>query len=80
MAEVKGRVCSINRCVNAATAEESGRIGRWDVTIFYCHEHARELREGTPLGPAGIDGSKVSIDPVGSSTPPSQPGRFPGIA
>jgi hypothetical protein len=53
--------------------------GHWYVTIFYCDEHAREMREGTPLGPTGIDPAKLRVEPVGRRTPSMQPGRFPGI-
>jgi hypothetical protein len=80
MAENTTQTCSMNQCPNPAVSEDQGRVGGWDVTIFYCHEHAREMREGTPVGPLGIDASKVRIDPVGAGEPATRPGRFPGIA
>jgi hypothetical protein len=74
------RTCALNRCPNAAVTEEAGRIGGWNIVIPYCDEHARQMREGTPVGPLGIDPAKVVIEPVGADQPATQPGRFPGIA
>jgi hypothetical protein len=72
--------CSIQNCPAPATTSETGEVaGHWYVTIFYCDEHAREMREGTPLGPTGIDPAKLRIEPVGRRIPSMQPGRFPGI-
>ncbi len=81
MEESKTReTCSINGCPSAAVHTEFGEVGGWFVTIFYCDEHARQMREGTPLGPVGIDSSKLRVEPLGSDTQQSPENRFPGIA
>jgi hypothetical protein len=72
--------CSIQACVNQATHSEFGEVGHWFVTIFFCDEHARQLREGTPVGPAGIDPSTVRVEAIETNTPAHTPGRFPSIA
>ena len=43
-------------------------LAYWYVTVFYCMEHIRELREGTPLGPVGVDPERVAIEPRGRKT------------
>ena len=72
------RLCSLNRCASKAVDHDIGDVGPWVVTVFYCREHARQLREGTPLGPVGIDSSRVLVEPTGT-TEPVRPSRFPGI-
>jgi hypothetical protein len=80
MTTTSSHVCSINRCPQNAVTREDGRIGSWFVTIHYCHEHAREMREATPVGPLGIDPAKLEVKPAGTDQPSSTTGRFPGIA
>lgn len=71
--------CSVNLCLSPAVTTEHARVGHWYVTIFYCDEHARELEQGTPLGPVGLDQRKIRIEPLGAVVPSPQPGRMPGI-
>lgn len=72
--------CSISRCVRPGLHTESGTVGHWSVTIFYCDEHHRELEQGTPLGPIGVDPAHVRIESTGRSDIPDGGNRFPGIA
>ena len=68
--------CSVNLCENKATEEEHGDLPHWRVTIHYCREHARELEQGTPIGPLGIDPARVRIEPHGTAelrVPSKQP-------
>lgn len=74
-----GHACSVRACPQPAIASEQGEVGHWLVTVYYCDEHARELAEGTPLGPVGIDSARVEIAPIGESEPRTG-GLFPGIA
>ncbi len=71
--------CSISRCMSPAVHSEYGQVGHWFVTIFYCDEHARELNEGDPLGPIGIDSSRVRIESYDDQEIPNGSSRFPGI-
>jgi hypothetical protein len=81
MAENETReTCSISRCLSPAVHSEHGRVGHWYVTIFYCDEHARELQQGTPLGPIGVDTERLRVEPVGDKDTPQVTNRFPGIA
>lgn len=63
------RLCSLHNCPSEAVRVEEGKVGRWRVRIFYCYEHARALEQGTPLGPLGIDPSRLDVEPVGVSEP-----------
>ena len=72
--------CSISRCMSPAVHSEYGQVGHWFVTIFYCHEHARELEARTPLGPIGIDRARVRIESLDGNDAPLAPDRFPGPA
>ena len=74
-----GHACSVRACESPAVESEQGEVGRWLVTVYYCGEHARELAEGTPLGPVGIDSARVDIAPIGASEPRTG-GRFPGVS
>jgi hypothetical protein len=72
--------CSISRCMSAALHSEYAQVGHWFVTIFYCDEHYRELNAGTPLGPIGIDPSKIRIESYDDQEMPNPTAsRFPGI-
>jgi hypothetical protein len=70
--------CSLRECPRPATRSERGRVGHWRIEIPYCEEHARELREGVPLGPLGINPCQLHVDPVGTKVP-RVGGSFPGI-
>jgi hypothetical protein len=72
--------CSISRCPSPAVHSESGTVGHWAVTIFYCDEHARQLEAGTPLGPIGVDQERVRIESSGVNEMPGTGNRFPGLA
>jgi hypothetical protein len=71
--------CSITNCLEQAVQEERGESEHWQFVIHYCHEHARQLNLGTPLGPAGLDASKLDVVPKGVKEPATG-GRMPGIA
>jgi hypothetical protein len=79
MATESRETCSVNFCPAPAVHTEYGEVGHWFVTIFYCDEHANTLKEGTPLGPVGIDVSKLRVEPLGTDVPPSPQSRTPGI-
>ena len=72
-------LCSITACPEPAVDSDQDEVGPWLVTIFYCSEHARERDEGTPLGPVGVDSSRVRVEALGTSEPQAG-GRSPGIA
>lgn len=72
--------CSISRCTSPAVHSEYGQVGHWFVTFFYCHEHSRELQEGTPLGPIGVDPEHIRIESMDGNETPQVTNRFPGIA
>ena len=74
------RRCSINDCSGFAITEDAAELAHWYVAVFYCDEHSRELREGTPLGPVGIDPQRVRITPKGTAELPMTSRRFPGLA
>jgi hypothetical protein len=63
------RLCCLLNCPNTAVTTEEGELEHWRVSIAYCDEHARELRQGTPLGPVGIDSSRVEVRPKGVAGP-----------
>jgi hypothetical protein len=64
-----GRTCSIRNCSRPAIESETGGTERWEVSVFYCDEHIRELREGVPVGPVGIDPAKAEFTPRGAAEP-----------
>jgi hypothetical protein len=71
-----GQTCSINLCPNPAMHEEMVEGRHWRFTVRYCREHHRELENGTPLGPLGIDASHVSVEALGTTelkVPSKQP-------
>jgi hypothetical protein len=53
--------CSFRNCPQTAVHSETGDLPHWTVTVYYCHEHARELGLGTPVGPVGLDSERVEI-------------------
>ena len=59
--------CSVNLCPNPGMHDEYVESDHWRFTVHYCREHARELANGTPLGPLGLDCTHVSIEPMGES-------------
>ena len=68
--------CSINLCTNPAVHSEVAQSNHWRFTVHYCAEHHRQIANGTPLGPLGIDASHVTIEPLGTSelrVPAKQP-------
>lgn len=80
MAESETReTCSISRCLSPAVHSEYGEVGHWFVTIFYCEEHYRELEQGVPLGPIGVDPAYVRVESTGRTEIPQGKSRFPGI-
>lgn len=62
-------MCSVSFCPTPAVESERGELEHWVVTVHYCYEHARELREGTPLGAVGLDPCRVEIEPKGAREP-----------
>jgi hypothetical protein len=69
-------VCSINLCGNPGVHEESVASSHWLFTVHYCREHHREISNGTPLGPLGIDASRVTVQALGTTelkVPAKQP-------
>jgi hypothetical protein len=72
------RLCSLNNCPREAVRTDTGRIGPWQVAIYYCYEHARELEAGTPLGPLGLDMARIDVH--AAQEQPVAPQNFPGPA
>lgn len=68
--------CSINLCPNLGEHDETVEGSHWRFIVHYCREHHREIEEGTPLGPLGLDLRHVTVEPVGESelrVPSKQP-------
>ena len=63
------RLCCISNCPLPGTDMERSESEHWTVIIHYCHEHARELHQGTPLGPVGVDPSRLEVEPKGTKVP-----------
>ncbi len=61
------RLCSVLNCPQTATEEEHGSSEHWRFTVLYCDEHWRELSKGVPVGPVGLDGSRIVIEPTGTA-------------
>jgi hypothetical protein len=61
--------CSINHCPRPATHHEVGESTHWRFFVQYCDEHHREAELGTPLGPVGIDASRVQVHAKGVEEP-----------
>jgi hypothetical protein len=59
-------LCSMNNCPSPAVHGESGATPHWLVTVLYCAEHYHEIEKGTPLGPMGVDPSRVVVEPLGT--------------
>ena len=66
---IPDKSCSISNCPLPATATEVGESEHWRFTVYYCHEHARETGQGTPLGPVGIDATRVEVSARGNEDP-----------
>lgn len=62
-------LCSINHCPRPALHEETGESDHWRFVVRYCDEHHRELELGTPLGPAGVDTSRLTVQAKGVKEP-----------
>jgi hypothetical protein len=68
--------CSINFCINPGVHEESAASAHWLFTVHYCAEHHREIANGTPLGPVGVDPTRVKVQTLGATdlkVPSKQP-------
>lgn len=61
--------CSINNCPSPATHEETAVSAHWRFVVRYCAEHQRQISLGTPVGPVGIDSSRVDVTPLGAEEP-----------
>ena len=61
--------CSINSCPNPATTEEVGESEHWRFVVHYCQEHQREIEKGTPVGPVGIDVTRIEVRALGTEEP-----------
>lgn len=61
--------CSINACPRPATFEEFGESAHWRFIVHYCNEHYREIEKGTPVGPVGIDITRVDVEGRGAEAP-----------
>lgn len=59
--------CSVNLCPNPSEHQETAETAHWRFTVHYCREHYRELENGTPLGPLGLDAAHVTIEPLGTT-------------
>jgi hypothetical protein len=71
-------LCSINACTRPATHEERGESAHWRFTVRYCDEHHREIEQGTPVGPVGIDASRIEVEAKGADEP-STGGILPSV-
>jgi hypothetical protein len=76
--EIVGR-CSINACPRPATHEEIGESVHWRFVVYYCDEHHREAELGTPLGPVGIDVTRIEVHGLGAEEPETG-GILPTVA
>ncbi len=54
-------LCSVNGCPSPAEFEEVGQSEHWRFIVRYCSEHQRQTELGTPVGPVGLDSSRVEI-------------------
>ena len=66
--EITG-LCSVNNCPRPATSREVGESTRWLFFVQYCDEHQRQAELGTPLGPVGINASRVEVHAKGVEEP-----------
>ncbi len=71
--------CSINACPRPATFEEVGESAHWRFVVRYCNEHSREIEKGTPLGPVGIDTTRVEVVALGTEEPVAGNGIMPSV-
>ncbi|MPZ48681.1 MAG: hypothetical protein GEU75_05105 [Dehalococcoidia bacterium] len=62
-------LCSVSNCPQPATTSEKAESEHWRVVIHYCDEHAREINEGTPLGPVGLEGGRLEVRSRGIEEP-----------
>jgi hypothetical protein len=69
------RLCSVNHCTSPATYQEVGESEYWQFFVHYCDEHHREISLGTPVGPVGLDPTRVQIQARGIEKPIA--GGFP---
>jgi hypothetical protein len=77
--EDRDRLCALSYCPGPAVYEVTGVVGQWQVVIPLCWEHARELREGTPLGALSIDKQRLEVRPLEEATPEPPPTGFGSI-
>lgn len=68
VARISGQ-CSLNNCANLATYQEIGESDRWLFYVQYCDEHRRQAELGTPLGPLGIDPTRIVVRAKGIEEP-----------
>ena len=61
--------CSINNCPNTAVSEEIGESAHWLYVVHYCQEHHRQIEKGTPVGPVGIDVTRIEVRAKGVEEP-----------
>ena len=77
--ETEHRPCSITACPLPSIEIEEAISEHWRFQVSYCAEHAREIRKGVPVGPVGLDPTRIVIEPLGTAEP--QPsGLMPGPA
>lgn len=72
-------VCSMNACPRPATYEETGESAHWRFVVHYCAEHYRAIEKGTPLGPVGIDVTRVDVRSLGTDEPVAGNGIMPSV-
>ena len=64
-------LCSISHCSRTAVESERAETDHWVIVIHYCDEHMRELNRGVPVGPVGLDNSRIEVQPKGKAEPES---------
>jgi hypothetical protein len=67
--DAEHRPCSVSNCARHAIDSERAESEHWIITIHYCDEHARELKKGVPVGPVGLDASRLEVEPKGTREP-----------
>ena len=67
--EDRERRCALFYCPGPAVSAVEGVVGQWLISIPLCWEHARQLREGTPLGALPVDKGRFEVRALDEATP-----------
>lgn len=62
-------LCSIISCTQAGVSTMEAELAGWTITAHFCHEHGRQLEQGTPMSGAGLDACRLTATPLGEAVP-----------